>query len=142
MAHARFWLSTVRHSPRASGRAPAPSGSRETAEDSSPRRRRPGLAERDRLVLLTLVSTGLRRSELLALDWSDLQLDGNRPSLLVRRGKGGKPRDNDTMIPTMNTHILAQHLPNARTRIYADAGHGFPFQFPIEFATLVASFLA
>ena len=58
----------------------------------APMRRRPGLAERDRLVLLTLVSTGLRRSELLALDWSDLQLDGNRPSLLVRRGKGGKPR--------------------------------------------------
>jgi len=58
----------------------------------APIRRRPGLAERDRLVLLTLVSTGLRRSELLALNWSDLQLDGNRPSLLVRRGKGGKPR--------------------------------------------------
>jgi site-specific recombinase XerD len=35
---------------------------------SYPRRRRPGLAERDRLVLLTLVATGLRRSELLALD--------------------------------------------------------------------------
>jgi site-specific recombinase XerD len=58
----------------------------------APIRRRPGLAERDRLVLLTLVSTGLRRSELLALNWNDLQLDGNRPSLLVRRGKGGKPR--------------------------------------------------
>jgi len=58
----------------------------------APLRRRPGLAERDRLVLLTLVSTGLRRAELLALDWSDLQLDSDRPSLLVRRGKGGKPR--------------------------------------------------
>jgi integrase/recombinase XerD len=58
----------------------------------APRRRRPGLAERDRLVLLTLVATGLRRSELLALDWSDLDLDGPNPSLLVRRGKGGRPR--------------------------------------------------
>jgi integrase/recombinase XerC len=57
-----------------------------------PKRARPGLAERDRLVLLTLAMTGLRRSELIALDWSDVTLDGGRPSLLVRRGKGGKPR--------------------------------------------------
>jgi integrase/recombinase XerC len=58
----------------------------------SPRRRRPGLAERDRLVLLALVATGLRRSELLALDWRDLDLEGPQPSVLVRCGKGGKPR--------------------------------------------------
>ncbi|MGH3032802.1 MAG: hypothetical protein ACRDNE_18950, partial [Gaiellaceae bacterium] len=37
------------------------------------------------------VQTGLRRAELIALDWSDLELDGSRPSLLVRCGKGGKP---------------------------------------------------
>jgi integrase/recombinase XerC len=57
-----------------------------------PVRQRPGLAERDRLVLLTLAMTGLRRSELIALDWGDVTLDGPRPSLLVRCGKGGKPR--------------------------------------------------
>jgi len=57
-----------------------------------PRRALPGLAERDRLVLLALVATGLRRSELLALDWGDLDLDGASPSLLVRCGKGGTPR--------------------------------------------------
>jgi integrase/recombinase XerC len=57
-----------------------------------PRRQRQGLAERDRLVLLTLVQTGLRRAELIALDWSDLELACERPSLLVRCGKGGKPR--------------------------------------------------
>src|SRR5207245_7231634 len=57
-----------------------------------PPRRRRGLAERDRLVLLTLVLTGLRRSELVALEWRDLDLDSDRPTLLVRRGKGGKPR--------------------------------------------------
>jgi len=57
-----------------------------------PIRRLPGLAERDRLVLLTLAMTGLRRSELIALNWGDVSLDGPRPSLLVRRGKGGKPR--------------------------------------------------
>lgn len=58
----------------------------------SPLRARAGLAERDRLVLLALVSTGLRRSELIALDWADLELEGPRPSLLVRAGKGGRPR--------------------------------------------------
>ena len=57
-----------------------------------PPRRRPGLAERDQLVLLTLAMTGLRRSELIALDWGDVTLDDPRPSLLVRCGKGGKPR--------------------------------------------------
>ena len=57
-----------------------------------PPRRRQGLAERDRLVLLALVQTSLRRSELIALDWCDLDLESERPSLLVRRGKGAKPR--------------------------------------------------
>jgi site-specific recombinase XerD len=59
---------------------------------ANPPRRRDGLAERDRLVLLTLVQTGLRRAELIALDWADLDLESAQPSLLVRRGKGGKPR--------------------------------------------------
>lgn len=57
-----------------------------------PTRRLAGMAARDRLVLLALVTTGLRRAELVALDWCDLELDGEAPSLLVRRGKGGKPR--------------------------------------------------
>jgi pimeloyl-ACP methyl ester carboxylesterase len=50
--------------------------------------------------------------------------------------------DNDTMTPTVNTHILSRYLPNARVRIYVDAGHGFLFQFPTEFAAIVARFLA
>jgi pimeloyl-ACP methyl ester carboxylesterase len=49
--------------------------------------------------------------------------------------------DNDTMIPTVNSHILGEHLPNARVRIFPDAGHGFLFQWPVEFATLVGQFL-
>ncbi|WP_431900308.1 alpha/beta fold hydrolase [Nonomuraea sp. bgisy101] len=32
--------------------------------------------------------------------------------------------DNDTMIPTVNSQVLADHLPNARLRIFSDAGHG------------------
>ncbi len=57
-----------------------------------PERNLPGLAERDRLVLLALVTTGLRRSELCSLEWQDLELNGRKPSLLVRHGKGGKSR--------------------------------------------------
>jgi integrase/recombinase XerC len=57
-----------------------------------PERNLPGLAERDRLVLLALVTTGLRRSELCALEWRDLELGGREPSLLVRHGKGSKSR--------------------------------------------------
>lgn len=57
-----------------------------------PERNLPGLAERDRLALVALVTTGLRRSELCGLDWRDLELDAPTPSLRVRRGKGGKPR--------------------------------------------------
>jgi integrase len=57
-----------------------------------PQRRRPGLVQRDRLVLMALVLTGLRRSELMGVQWRDVNLEEERPSLLVRRGKGGKPR--------------------------------------------------
>ena len=57
-----------------------------------PLRNRPGLVERDRLVLLALLMTGVRRSELIAARWADLATDGPHPSMLVRRGKGGKPR--------------------------------------------------
>lgn len=57
-----------------------------------PLRQRPGLAERDRIVLIALVVTGLRRSELIALDWRDLALDDEQPTLLVRHGKGDRSR--------------------------------------------------
>jgi integrase/recombinase XerC len=81
----------------------------------SPLRRRAGLAERDRLVLLALVATGLRRSELIALDWADLELEGPRPSLLVRAGKGGRPRRQP--LPAQ----LAQELSELRRSLGAAA---------------------
>jgi pimeloyl-ACP methyl ester carboxylesterase len=49
--------------------------------------------------------------------------------------------DNDEMVPTKNTYLLAEHLPNANLSIYPDAGHGFLFQYPAEFATEVNAFL-
>jgi pimeloyl-ACP methyl ester carboxylesterase len=63
------------------------------------------------------------------------RLAGIRQPTLVANG------DNDTMIPTINSHILGEHLPNARVRIFPDAGHGFLFQWPVEFADAVTTFL-
>jgi pimeloyl-ACP methyl ester carboxylesterase len=49
--------------------------------------------------------------------------------------------DNDTMMITENSHLLAHHLPNAQLRIYADAGHGFLNQYPEQFGDHVRAFL-
>jgi integrase len=68
-------------------------------------------------VLLALVLTGLRRSELCALDWRDLELDGRKPSLLVRSGKGGKARRQP--IPASLARQL-QRLANAHSPGPAD----------------------
>jgi integrase/recombinase XerC len=50
----------------------------------------PGRRERDRLLLALFAYAGLRRSELLALDWDDVELQ--RRLLRVRRAKGGRQR--------------------------------------------------
>src|SRR4051794_9833044 len=49
--------------------------------------------------------------------------------------------DNDTMMHTHNTQLLAERLPNAQLRIYPDAGHGFLNQYPEQFADDVHAFL-
>ena len=54
------------------------------------KRRFPGRRERDRLLLALLAYGGLRRSELLGLDWDDVDLE--RRVIRVRRAKGGRQR--------------------------------------------------
>ena len=49
--------------------------------------------------------------------------------------------DNDTMMHTQNSHLLAERLPNAQLRIYPDSGHGFLNQYPELFADDVDAFL-
>jgi pimeloyl-ACP methyl ester carboxylesterase len=46
------------------------------------------------------------------------------------------------MVPTRNTYLLAERLPNAQLKIYPDAGHGFLFQYPLDFAADAQTFLA
>jgi pimeloyl-ACP methyl ester carboxylesterase len=49
---------------------------------------------------------------------------------------------NDIMVPTINSYILQQHLPDARLMLYPDSGHGAHFQFHDEFAEEAARFFA
>src|SRR5260221_6569443 len=49
--------------------------------------------------------------------------------------------DNDVMLPTKQSHLLARHLPNARRSIYPDPRLGFLFQYPAEFGAEGNAFL-
>jgi pimeloyl-ACP methyl ester carboxylesterase len=49
--------------------------------------------------------------------------------------------DNDLMIPTSASHLMAGLIPDARIRIYPDSAHGFLFQYPAEVAADVNAFL-
>jgi pimeloyl-ACP methyl ester carboxylesterase len=70
-------------------------------------------------------------------DHSALQrLTGIESATLVLQG------DNDLMIPTKLSYLLAGLIPDAQIRIYPDAAHGFLFQYPAEVAAEVNAFLA
>ncbi|MGW2964432.1 alpha/beta fold hydrolase [Streptomyces sp. NPDC001220] len=47
----------------------------------------------------------------------------------------------DVMIPTINSFIMSQRLPNAELVVYPDSGHGFLFQYAEVFAARVNEFL-
>lgn len=49
--------------------------------------------------------------------------------------------DNDTLMITENSRLLADRLPNSQLRIYPDAGHGFLDQYPEQFGDHVRAFL-
>jgi pimeloyl-ACP methyl ester carboxylesterase len=68
------------------------------------------------------------------------------PSKLARLGAITQPTlvangDDDPMMITENSHLLAAHLPDAQLRIYPNASHGFLDQYPNEFADDVDTFL-
>jgi pimeloyl-ACP methyl ester carboxylesterase len=49
--------------------------------------------------------------------------------------------DNDTMMRTSNSNLLAERIPGAQLRIYPDSGHGFLNQYPVAFGEHVRKFL-
>jgi pimeloyl-ACP methyl ester carboxylesterase len=50
--------------------------------------------------------------------------------------------DDDLMIPTKLSHLMAGLIPDARIRIYPNAAHAFLLQYPAEVAEDVNEFLA
>jgi pimeloyl-ACP methyl ester carboxylesterase len=48
----------------------------------------------------------------------------------------------DIMVPTVNSFILQQELPDGRLIVFPDSGHGGHFQFAEEFAEAAARVLA
>lgn len=63
------------------------------------------------------------------------RLTGIKSPTLIIQG------DNDLMIPTKLSHLMAGLIPDAQIRIYPDAAHGFLFQYPTEVAGEVNTFL-
>ena|SRR5690625_2865236 len=70
------------------------------------------VGRRDHLILYTLISTGLRVSELTKLTWSDISLD--TPPYLVYHGKGRKDRT------TPMNHELAKLMAQWHTETTTD----------------------
>jgi pimeloyl-ACP methyl ester carboxylesterase len=66
-----------------------------------------------------------------ALQW----LTGIQSPTLALQG------DNDLMIPTKPSQLLAGLIPKAQIRTYPDAAHGFLLQYPIEAAAAINEFL-
>jgi pimeloyl-ACP methyl ester carboxylesterase len=50
--------------------------------------------------------------------------------------------DHDRMVPSSNSVDLARRLPDARLKLYPDAGHGGVFQYHDDFVEAVLEFLA
>ncbi len=48
---------------------------------------------------------------------------------------------NDVMVPTVNSYILQQNLPNAQLILYPDANHGSFYQYPELFVSQADQFL-
>ncbi len=65
--------------------------------------------------------------------WSELKTI-QQPTLVVNGS-------HDIMVPTINSYILQQHIPNAQLVIYPDSGHGALFQYPELFVSHVSRFL-
>ena len=80
------------------------------------------------LLMLIQWRSGLRISEALALTVADLSLTSDRPTLIVRRGKGNKPRRvpvHPELRGALQQRIAYAKLPQSRRLIEADPSTGW-----------------
>ena len=49
--------------------------------------------------------------------------------------------DNDAMVATSQSRVLAERIPNSKLEIYPDSGHGGIFQYHERFVPAVLEFL-
>ena len=49
--------------------------------------------------------------------------------------------NDDIMVPSINSFMLSQHIPNAQLILYPDSGHGALFQYPELFVAHTKVFL-
>jgi pimeloyl-ACP methyl ester carboxylesterase len=59
----------------------------------------------------------------------------------MRRRRDARTPPLTSIGTSRNTHLLADRLRDAQLKIYPDAGHGFLFQYPAEFAREAEAFL-
>lgn len=64
----------------------------------------------------------------------DYLKDIRQPTLIVQGS-------NDVIVPTVNSYILQQNLPNAQLILYPDANHGSFYQYPELFVSQAEQFL-
>ena len=64
----------------------------------------------------------------------DYLKDIRQPTLVVQGSK-------DLIIPTHNSYVLQQHLPNAQLIVYPDSNHGSFYQYPELFVAQATQFL-
>jgi pimeloyl-ACP methyl ester carboxylesterase len=64
----------------------------------------------------------------------DYLKDMRQPTLVVQGS-------NDVIVPTVNSYILQQNLPNAQLILYPDANHGSFFLYPELFVSEADQFL-
>jgi pimeloyl-ACP methyl ester carboxylesterase len=64
----------------------------------------------------------------------DYLKDIRQPTLIVQGS-------NDVIVPTVNSYILQQNLPNAQLILYPDANHGSFYQYPELFVSQADQFL-
>ena len=48
---------------------------------------------------------------------------------------------NDIVVPTINSYILQQNLPNAELFLFPDSNHGSHFQFTDQFNRILSDFV-